>query len=78
MHQSVEQTKSLMSDLHFCDCTWALNGNVGKIVLKVGMLLNNNVSGDNLMSNVTTSSTKRPRFLVDLNETLVFSLEIET
>jgi hypothetical protein len=78
MHQSVEQTKSMISDLHFCDCTWALNGNVCKLVLKFGMLLNNNVSGDNLMSNVTTSSTKRPRFLVDLNETLVFSLEIET
>jgi hypothetical protein len=41
------------------------------------MLLNNNVSGDNLMSNVATSSTERPRFLVDLNETIVFSPEIE-
>lgn len=66
------------SDLHFCDCTWALNGNVCKHVLKVGMLLNNNVLGDNIMSNIATSSTERPRFLVDLNETIVFSPEIET
>ena len=66
------------STLHFCNCNWALNGNVCKHVLKVEMLVSNNVLGDNILSNLSNSIAERPRILVDLNETPVRSLEIET
>ena len=56
---------------HLCDCNWALNGNVCKHVLKVGMLVSNDIFGDNLLSNVFRSFVERPRSLVDLNETIV-------
>ena len=61
------------STFHFCDYNWALNGNVCKNVLKVGMLVSNDIFGDNLLSNVSSSFVERPRSLVDLNETTVSS-----
>ena len=35
------------SIFHFCDYNWAINGNVCKHVLKVGMLVSNDIFGDN-------------------------------
>ena len=66
------------STFHFCDCNWALNGNVCKHVLKVGMLASNDIFGDNLLSNVSSSFVERPRSLVDLNETIVSSPKLQT
>ena len=66
------------STLHFCNCNWALNGNVCKHVLKVEMLVSNIVLRDTTLPNVSTSIAERPRFLVELNETPVRSIEIET
>ena len=66
------------STLHFCNCNWTLNGNVCKHVLKVEMLVSNIVLRKNTLSNVSNSIAERPRILVDLNETPVRSLEIET
>ena len=38
------------STLHFCNCNWALNGNVCKHVLKFEMLVSNIVLRDNTLS----------------------------
>ena len=63
------------SNLHFCNCSWALNGNVCKHVLKVEMLVTNNILGDNRLPNASSSITERPRILVDLNEIPLLSPE---
>jgi len=66
------------STLHFCNCNWALNGNVCKHVLKVEMLASNTVLGDNIMPNVSIPIIERHKNLFDLNETAIMSPEFET
>jgi len=66
------------SNLHFCNCNWALNGNVCKHVLKVEMLVSNIILGENVLPNVTNPTTERPTILFDLNETPILGLEIQT
>lgn len=49
------------SNLHFCNCKWALDGNACKHVLKVEMLVSNISLGENVLPNVTNPTTKIPR-----------------
>jgi len=66
------------SNLHFCNCNWALNGNICKHVLKVEMLVSNTILGENVAPGVTDPTTERPRILFDLNETPILVPEIQT
>ena len=43
------------STLNFCNCNWALNGDVFKHVLKVEMSMGNIVLRDNTLSNISNS-----------------------
>jgi len=64
-------------NLNFCNCKWALNGNICKHILKVEMVVTSNVSGGNELPNVSRSITERPGYLLDLNESFVMTPEIE-
>ena len=66
------------SNLHFCNCNWALNGNICKHVLKVEMLVSNTILGENVLPSVTNLTIERPNSLFDLNETPILGPEIQT
>ena len=66
-----------ISNLHFCNCNWALNGNVCKHAFKLEMLVSNTMLGDGVLPNVFGSTIEKPKFLVDLNKTVELRLGIQ-